>query len=228
MRIIAPGLLFCFILAVAAWIMSKIEGRRPGQYGLPRSEALRKNFRVGLLIVLLATSSTVLAIFAPHGVRFTSGGDPWHRVVTYRKHTRRSSQSPTFKHFFVATLHILIGQSSGRKGICVLAGGVSYISGNSRHFRARRATCTCTPPDARPVFGWQFYRRPLRDWAKLWGSGCEVRLAKSGRMRGYVSGVEHPALRRPEDPTLPSQQTGAAEVTGDGKTASALWGSEVG
>ena len=72
MRIIAPDLLVCFILAVAAWIMSKIEGRRLGQYGLPGSEALRKNFWVGLLIGLLATSSTVLAIFALHGVRFTS------------------------------------------------------------------------------------------------------------------------------------------------------------
>jgi hypothetical protein len=72
MRIIAPDLLFCFILAVTAWIMSKIEGRRLAQYGLPRSEALRKNFRVGLLTVLLATSSTVLVIFALHGVRFTS------------------------------------------------------------------------------------------------------------------------------------------------------------
>ena len=74
MRIIAPDVLFCFVLTVAAGIMSKIEGRRLGQYGLPRSEALGKNFRVGLLIGLLATSSTVLAIFALHGVRFTSGG----------------------------------------------------------------------------------------------------------------------------------------------------------
>ncbi len=72
MRVIVPDLLFCFILAVAAWTMSKIEGRRLGQYGLPRSEALRKNFWVGLMIGLLATSSTVLAIFALHGVRFTS------------------------------------------------------------------------------------------------------------------------------------------------------------
>jgi membrane protease YdiL (CAAX protease family) len=75
MRIIVPGLLVCFILAVAAWTMSKIEGRRLGQYGLPGSEALRKNFWVGLLIGLLATSSTVLAIFALHGVRFTSAAD---------------------------------------------------------------------------------------------------------------------------------------------------------
>ena len=44
MRIIAPDLLFCCILAVAAWAMSKIEGRRMGQYGLPRSEALGKTF----------------------------------------------------------------------------------------------------------------------------------------------------------------------------------------
>jgi membrane protease YdiL (CAAX protease family) len=72
MRIIAPDVLFCIILAVAAWIMSKIEGRRLAEYGLPRSEALRKNFWVGVLIGLLATSTTVLAIFALQGVRFTS------------------------------------------------------------------------------------------------------------------------------------------------------------
>lgn len=72
MRIIAPDLLVCFILAVAAWIMSRIEGRKPGQYGLPKRQALRKNFCVGLLIGLLATSCTVLAIFALHGVRFAS------------------------------------------------------------------------------------------------------------------------------------------------------------
>ena len=71
MRIIVSDLFVCFILAVATWIMSKIEGRRLGQYGLPRSEALRKNFWIGLLIGMLATSSTVLAIFALHGVRFT-------------------------------------------------------------------------------------------------------------------------------------------------------------
>jgi len=72
MRIIAPDLIVCFILAVAAWTMSKIEGRTPGEYGLPRSDALRKNFWVGVLIGLLATSTTVLAIFALHGVRFTT------------------------------------------------------------------------------------------------------------------------------------------------------------
>jgi uncharacterized protein len=82
MRIIAPDLLFCFILAVAAWVMSKIEGRMMGQYGLPRNEALGKNFRVGLLIGLLATSSTVLAIFALHGARFTSAAIPGTAILT--------------------------------------------------------------------------------------------------------------------------------------------------
>jgi len=82
MRIIAPDLLVCFILAVAAWIMSKIEGRRMGQYGLPRSEALGKNFRVGLLIGLLATSTTVLAIFALNGVRFTSAAIHGTAILT--------------------------------------------------------------------------------------------------------------------------------------------------
>ena len=72
MAIITPDLFFCLILTVAAWTMSKIEGRRLGQYGLPKSEALRKSFWVGLLIGLLATSGTVLTILALHGVRFTS------------------------------------------------------------------------------------------------------------------------------------------------------------
>ena len=82
LRIIAPDLLVCFILAVAAGVMSKIEGRRLGQYGLPRSEALGKNFRVGLLIGLLATSTTVLAIFALNGVRFTSAAIHGTAILT--------------------------------------------------------------------------------------------------------------------------------------------------
>ena len=82
MRIIVPDLLVCFILAVAAGVMSKIEGGRLGQYGLPRSEALGKNFRVGLLIGLLATSTTVLAIFALNGVRFTSAAIHGTAILT--------------------------------------------------------------------------------------------------------------------------------------------------
>jgi len=82
MRIIAPDLLFCFILTVAAGIMSKIEGRRLGQYGLPKGEELGKNFWVGLLIGLLATSGTVLAIFALHGVRFTTAAIHGTTILT--------------------------------------------------------------------------------------------------------------------------------------------------
>jgi uncharacterized protein len=72
MRIIVPDALFCLILSLATWAMSRIEGRRMGEYGLPKSEALGKNFWVGTGIGLLATSATMLAIFALHGVRFTS------------------------------------------------------------------------------------------------------------------------------------------------------------
>lgn len=82
MRIIAPDLLFCSILAVAALVMSKMEGRRMGQYGLPGSEALGKKFWLGLSIGLLATSSTVLAIFALHGARFTSAAVPGTAILT--------------------------------------------------------------------------------------------------------------------------------------------------
>ena len=60
-----------FYTAGAAWIMAKIEGRKFGQYGLPASQALRKDFWVGLLWGFLTTSVTLLAIFAFHGVRLT-------------------------------------------------------------------------------------------------------------------------------------------------------------
>jgi CAAX protease family protein len=62
--------------------MSKIEGRRLGQYGLPKGEALGKNFRAGLLIGVLATSGTVLAIFALHGVRFTTAAIHGTAILT--------------------------------------------------------------------------------------------------------------------------------------------------
>ena len=79
MRTIAPDLLFCFILAVAAWIMSKIEARRMGRSWPSQERSAGEKLSVGLLIGLLATSTTVLSIFVLHGVRFTSCGDPSHR-----------------------------------------------------------------------------------------------------------------------------------------------------
>jgi membrane protease YdiL (CAAX protease family) len=63
-----------FLLSgIAAWIMSKIEGREFGQYGLPLSHAFRKDLWVGLLWGFLANSGTVLAIFLLHGVQITRG-----------------------------------------------------------------------------------------------------------------------------------------------------------
>src|SRR5579863_137739 len=60
-----------FYTAASAWVMSKIEGRKFGQYGLPWSQALRQDFWVGLSWGFLATSGTVLSIFLLHGVRIT-------------------------------------------------------------------------------------------------------------------------------------------------------------
>lgn len=60
-----------FYAALASWIMSKIEGRKFEQYGLPPNQALRKDFWVGGVWGFLVTSGTLLAIFALHGVRIT-------------------------------------------------------------------------------------------------------------------------------------------------------------
>ncbi len=60
-----------FYSVAAAWIMSKVEGRKFGDYGLPANQALRKDFWVGLLWGFLTTSGTLLAIFAFHGVRLS-------------------------------------------------------------------------------------------------------------------------------------------------------------
>lgn len=64
------GFLLC---SIATWIMSKIEGRKLGQYGLPANQALGKDLRVGLLWGFLTTSGTVLVIFLLHGMQITSG-----------------------------------------------------------------------------------------------------------------------------------------------------------
>ena len=54
------------------------------------------------------------------------------------------------------------------------------------------------PGEARPDFGGQFTKLVKR-WARGKGSGFEVRLEKSGRMREHVLGVGHPALRQCSD-----------------------------
>ena len=51
---------FVPVVAVAAWVMSKIEGRKIGQYGLPLKQGLMKHLWLGLWIGFLASSATVL------------------------------------------------------------------------------------------------------------------------------------------------------------------------
>ncbi len=69
--IIVPDALFCVLVTVAAWVMSKIEGRRFGDYGLPFKRAFKKELWLGALIGLLATSATLLAILALGGAKMT-------------------------------------------------------------------------------------------------------------------------------------------------------------
>jgi uncharacterized protein len=64
--------LIMFVLAaVAALIMSKVEGRKWGQYGLPLTGALGKNFWKGTVWGFVSMSGTLLVIFALHGFRVT-------------------------------------------------------------------------------------------------------------------------------------------------------------
>jgi uncharacterized protein len=67
-----PDAFFVFIIAVAAWVMSKIEGRKIGQYGLPVKQALMKHLWLGLWMGFLASSATVLIIYVLHGLQIAS------------------------------------------------------------------------------------------------------------------------------------------------------------
>jgi uncharacterized protein len=64
-----PDAFFVFIIAVAAWVMSKIEGRKIGQYGLPFQQGLMKHLWLGLWIGFLASSATALIIYLLHGLQ---------------------------------------------------------------------------------------------------------------------------------------------------------------
>lgn len=63
---------FVPIVAIAAWLMSKIEGRKIGQYGLPFRQGLAKQLWLGLWIGFLASSATVLVIYLLRGLRIGS------------------------------------------------------------------------------------------------------------------------------------------------------------
>jgi len=71
-RIAVSDGFFVFIVAVAAWAMSKIEGRKIGQYGLPLKQGLMKQLWLGLWIGFLASSATVLIIYLLHGLQIAS------------------------------------------------------------------------------------------------------------------------------------------------------------
>ncbi len=62
------GIVF-LLLCVATGIMGKIEHRRFGEYGLPLTRALGKDFWIGALTGFLAISSTLFAMFLLHGFR---------------------------------------------------------------------------------------------------------------------------------------------------------------
>lgn len=71
-HVAVPDAFFVCILAVAAWVMSKIEGRKIGQYGLPLKRGLMQNLWLGLWIGFLASSATVLIICLLHGLQIAS------------------------------------------------------------------------------------------------------------------------------------------------------------
>ena len=71
-KVAVPDAFFVFIIAVAAWVMSKIERRKIGQYGLPVKHRLIKHLSLGLLMGFLASSATVLVIYLLHGLRIAS------------------------------------------------------------------------------------------------------------------------------------------------------------
>ena len=50
LSVAVPDAFFVFIVAVAAWPMSKIERRKIGQYGLPLKQGLMKHLWLGLWI----------------------------------------------------------------------------------------------------------------------------------------------------------------------------------
>ena len=72
---------FGFLLTVVVtFIMSKIEGRKFGAYGLPFNQAFRKDFWLGILWGFLATSGTLLAIYVFHGVHLTRSTVPGNAI----------------------------------------------------------------------------------------------------------------------------------------------------
>jgi membrane protease YdiL (CAAX protease family) len=68
--ILSDGAILLFT-GIAAVIMSRIEHRKWGQYGLPARFAFRSHFWLGILSGFLAISTSLFAIFALHGFHLT-------------------------------------------------------------------------------------------------------------------------------------------------------------
>jgi membrane protease YdiL (CAAX protease family) len=71
-HVAVPDAFFVCILAAAASVMSKMEGREIGQYGLPLKQGAMKQLWLGLWIGFLASSATVLIIYVLHGLQIAS------------------------------------------------------------------------------------------------------------------------------------------------------------
>lgn len=67
-----PDAFFVVMITVSARVMSRIEGRQIGQYGLPVKQGLVKHLWLGLWIGFLASSATVLIIYLLHGLKIAS------------------------------------------------------------------------------------------------------------------------------------------------------------
>ena len=72
LKVAVPDAFFVVIVTVAAWVMSKIEGRKIGQYGLPVKQGLMKHLWLGLWMGFLASSATILIIYLLHGLQIAS------------------------------------------------------------------------------------------------------------------------------------------------------------
>jgi uncharacterized protein len=68
--VLSDGAIFVFT-ALAALIMTRIEHRKWGQYGLPVRFAFGRHFWLGTLVGFLAISTSLLVIFALHGFHLT-------------------------------------------------------------------------------------------------------------------------------------------------------------
>ncbi len=66
----STGIAF-LLICLATWIMSRIEHRKFGEYGLRLRHAFRKDFWLGSVSGFLALSAALLAMFLLHGFRIT-------------------------------------------------------------------------------------------------------------------------------------------------------------